>query len=128
MTTTSSNIGRHLVLDLYDVNLEHLGFMNKTDDTKSVWDHFVRRWIREANATCLDVIWHDFHRDGAFTALYLLAESHMSIHTWPERGYVAIDLFTCGDCDVSGLADKLIDYFEPKSKTVTEIARGEGLR
>lgn len=117
-------IGQHIILDLYDVNVEHLSLMNKTDETKAVWDFFVRKWINESNANCLGVIWHDFDRQGAFTALYLLSESHISIHTWPERGYVAIDLFTCGVCDVKRLAKKLIDYFEPKYQNTALIERG----
>ncbi|MFM8543765.1 MAG: adenosylmethionine decarboxylase, partial [Vulcanococcus sp.] len=51
---------------------------------------------KRAGATLLNLITHRFDPQGV-TGLALLAESHISIHTWPESGYAAVDVFTCGD-------------------------------
>jgi S-adenosylmethionine decarboxylase len=60
---------------------------------------FVQRSLRDAARVCestlIEEVIHQFHPQGV-TALALLAESHISIHTWPELGYAAIDIFTCG--------------------------------
>lgn len=122
---TNTPIGRHIILDLYDVSIENLTILNSTDTTKGLWDEYINRWFTESKVTCLGQLWHDFDKSGAFTVLYLLSESHMSIHTWPERRYVAIDLFTCGDCDVVYIIEKLEEFFEPGYKKITELTRGD---
>jgi len=63
--------------------------------------------VVEAGATLLDYIDHQFDPQG-ITALALLAESHISVHTWPEHGRYAADVFTCGDCDAAAGADALM--------------------
>jgi S-adenosylmethionine decarboxylase proenzyme len=124
----NSPIGKHIILDLYNVNVENLHLINQSDDTKDIWDKFMETWFEQANITCVQRQWHDFEGSpGAFTALYLLSESHLSIHTWPEKRYVAIDIFTCGKCDVELLSDKLTEYFEPEYKNVHRFERGENL-
>jgi S-adenosylmethionine decarboxylase len=82
-------VGKHCILELYDCN------PSKLDD-----DAFLRSTItaavNQAGATLLNLITHHFEPQGV-TGLALLAESHLSIHTWPESGYAAVDVFTCGD-------------------------------
>jgi len=82
-------LGKHCILELYECN-EH-----KLND-----EAFVRTTISRAaktsGAQLLDLITHRFHPQGV-TGLALLAESHISIHTWPESRYAAVDVFTCGD-------------------------------
>ena len=84
-----AHVGVHCLLELYGCPLELL------DDR----DHILRS-LREAaegaGATWLDGTSHKFEPQGV-TALGLLSESHISIHTWPELGYAAVDCFTCGD-------------------------------
>ena len=58
--------------------------------------HHIASAAREAGATVLHWISHHFQPQGV-TGLVLLAKSHLSIHTWPESGYAAMDVFTCGD-------------------------------
>ena len=83
------NIGRHCILELY-----------QCDQAKLNDEAFIRTTItasaKIAGATLINLIIHSFKPHGV-TGLALLAESHISIHTWPEIGFAAIDVFTCGD-------------------------------
>jgi S-adenosylmethionine decarboxylase len=81
--------GRHLILDLYDCDAEILDNYNQLQD-------LLQTALRMSSATILRIIGEKFEPQGV-TLLALLAESHASIHTWPEIGYAAIDLYTCGD-------------------------------
>ena len=82
-------VGKHCILELYGCD------QRKLDD-----EAFLRTTIttaaKRAGATLLNLITHRFEPQGV-TGLALLAESHISIHTWPEAGYAAVDVFTCGD-------------------------------
>ena len=88
-TSATDMVGKHCILELYDC--DH----SKLDD-----EAFLRTTIttaaKRAGATLLNLITHRFEPQGV-TGLALLAESHISIHTWPESGYAAVDVFTCGD-------------------------------
>jgi S-adenosylmethionine decarboxylase proenzyme len=124
------SVGKHIILDLYEVNTEILQSINTT--TLYIFNNFIEHILKTANVHLLskNVHFFDFNHEnkkieGAFTALYLLSESHLSIHTWPEKGYIAIDIFTCGNCDVEYIAQRFIDYFEPKSKKLTLLERGK---
>ena len=82
-------VGKHCILELYEC-----------DQIKLNDEAFLRTVItsaaKRAGATLLNLITHRFEPQG-ITGLALLAESHISIHTWPENGYAAVDVFTCGD-------------------------------
>jgi S-adenosylmethionine decarboxylase len=82
-------IGKHCILELYDCDRSRL------DDQVFLRDAITTAAER-AGATLLQLITHRFEPQGV-TGLALLAESHISIHTWPESGYAAVDVFTCGD-------------------------------
>jgi S-adenosylmethionine decarboxylase len=88
----------------------------------------IERVLREAAAACgatvLSVMLHNFGESGGITGVALLAESHISIHTWPETGYAALDLFMCGRCDPRGALPVLEAWFSPGSTRVTEHQRG----
>jgi len=83
-----SHQSKHLLLELY-----------KCDDEKLNDECFLRcilnRAAKLANATVLNLISNKFEPQGV-TAIALLAESHISIHSWPESNYSAVDIFTCG--------------------------------
>ena len=81
--------GRHLILDLYECDQELL------DDYDEL-SRLLETALLMANATILRIFGEKFKPQGV-TLLALLSESHASIHTWPEIGYCAIDLYTCGD-------------------------------
>ncbi len=88
-TPISEAIGKHCILELYDCDSSRL------DDEAFLRDAITTA-ARRAGATLLNLITHRFEPQGV-TGLALLAESHISIHTWPESGYAAVDVFTCGD-------------------------------
>lgn len=81
--------GRHLILDLYDCDQQLL------DDYDEL-QRLMETALQMSNATTIKIIGEKFQPQGV-TLLALLAESHCSIHTWPEIGYAAVDLYTCGD-------------------------------
>jgi S-adenosylmethionine decarboxylase len=82
-------VGTHCMLELYGCPVE---LLNNGE--------FIKQTLVDAaeiaRSTLLERITHQFHPQGV-TALALLAESHISIHTWPENGYIAADVFTCGE-------------------------------
>lgn len=81
--------GRHLILDLYDCDPD---ILNDYEELQRL----LEASLIMAKANVLRVIGEKFQPQGV-TLLALLSESHASIHTWPEIGYCAIDLYTCGD-------------------------------
>ncbi len=88
-TETTDAVGKHCILELYDCDCARL------DDEAFLRDTITTA-AKRAGATLLNLITHRFDPQGV-TGLALLAESHISIHTWPESGYAAVDVFTCGD-------------------------------
>jgi len=87
--TSSDTVGKHCILELYACDSSRL------DDEAFLRDTITTA-AKQAGATLLNLITHRFEPQGV-TGLALLAESHISIHTWPESGYAAVDVFTCGD-------------------------------
>lgn len=88
-TVKNSALGKHLLLELYDCNR---ALLNQIDKIKKI----LISAVKTANATVIDVSFHHFSPYG-ISGVVLIAESHLTIHTWPEHGYAAIDLFTCND-------------------------------
>ncbi len=89
----------------------------------------IERAMREAaeacGATVLSVALHAFGDDAGITGVAILAESHISIHTWPELDYIALDIFMCGSCDPHKAVSVLQRYFQPGEIRVSEHARGK---
>ncbi|QNI71634.1 adenosylmethionine decarboxylase [Cyanobium sp. NS01] len=85
----TDTVGKHCILELYGCDHARL------DDEAFLRDTITAA-AKRAGATLLNLITHRFEPQGV-TGLALLAESHISIHTWPESGYAAVDVFTCGD-------------------------------
>jgi S-adenosylmethionine decarboxylase len=77
-----------------------------------------------AGATLLNIFLHEFPSSGGITGVALLAESRMSIHTWPEKGYAAIDIFMCGRADTRRALDVLIRQLRPTRSFVKHLVRG----
>jgi S-adenosylmethionine decarboxylase proenzyme len=84
----------------------------------------MRKAVDVANATLLDIFVHEFSPQGV-TGVAVLAESHLSIHTWPEHGYVAADVFTCGSTTrPEAAAEWLRTAFEAETTEIRELQRG----
>ena len=79
---------------------------------------------RKAGATILHSYMHPFGEGMGVSGVVVLAESHISIHTWPERGYAALDIFMCGACDPYKAIPVLRRAFEPASVQISEQKRG----
>jgi S-adenosylmethionine decarboxylase len=77
-----------------------------------------------AGATLLKIYLHEFPSSGGITGVALLAESHMSIHTWPEKDYAAIDIFMCGHADPRRALDALILQLKPTHTLIKHFVRG----
>ncbi len=106
--------GTHLLIDLWGAtNLNSPEEIEKT----------LRKCAIEAGATILHSHMHHFQPQGV-SGVVVLAESHISIHTWPERGYAALDVFMCGNADPYKAIDILKSYFNPSSIQVSESKRG----
>jgi len=110
-------LAKHLLLELKDCDREVLNDLG-----------FLKRILPEAasaaGATILGESFHQFAPHGVSGAV-ILAESHLFIHTWPECGYAAVDIFTCGDSvQPEKAAQKLIRELGAKSHSILEIQRG----
>jgi len=113
-------LGTHYFAELYGCPV------NLLDD-----EAFVKNALKEAVdhglASLLTEVSHHFTPQGV-TALGLLAESHISIHTWPECGYVAVDVFTCGErADPQKACLYLVDVFRATRHSLTKLMRGLGM-
>jgi S-adenosylmethionine decarboxylase len=81
------------------------------------------RAVRAGGGHVLDVS-HVIFPNGAITLVLILAESHLSIHTWPEESLIAIDLFSCGAIDGQRVLAELTSALRLDGATVTELERG----
>ncbi len=107
--------GRHLILDLWNAsNLDDLRAVRQT----------LQKAAEAAGATLLDLDLHCFPSTGGITGVAVLAESHISIHTWPERSYAAIDIFMCGDARPYEAVSVIRRAFAPETVTLVEHKRG----
>jgi S-adenosylmethionine decarboxylase len=108
--------GVHLIIDVYEAN--------RLDDIDHV-EATLRRCVDAAGATLLHVHVHHFQPNGV-SGVAVLAESHISIHTWPEAGYAALDVFMCGKADPDKCVPVLREAFGARRVAVSELVRGQG--
>jgi S-adenosylmethionine decarboxylase len=110
-------LGRHLLLELKICNKEVLDDLN-----------FLRECLNEAavqsGATVVGESFYHFSPQGV-SGVVNIAESHIAVHTWPEYGYAAVDVFTCGsDVDPEKAARLITEKLEAKSHSLIELRRG----
>ena len=112
----SSHQSKHLLLELYRCDYEKL-------NDESFLRCTLTRAAKLAKATVLNLISNKFEPQGV-TAIALLAESHISIHTWHESNYSAVDIFTCGQNMLPELASKyLIEVLKAEEHSLRVIGR-----
>ncbi len=109
------HLGNHVVAEF--TGCENL-------DAHAELEAVLREAAQAAHATVIEVVTHKFSPMG-MSGIVLLAESHISIHTWPEHGYVAVDIYTCGDhVDINAAIDVLVAFFQPNNVAQITIDRG----
>jgi len=109
-------IGRHLIAEFYGCEA---AVLDQVDELRRV----MIRAAELVGATVLGETFHSFSPQGA-SGTVVIAESHLSVHTWPEKGYVAVDVYTCGGLDPRAAFDHLARAFQARSFRVQEILRG----
>ena len=107
--------GTHLILEFWQArHLDELDTMEKA----------MRECVQLCGATLLHIHLHHFTEGGGISGVAVLAESHISVHTWPERDYAAFDVFMCGDASPEMSIPVLKQHFFPGRMEVTEQLRG----
>lgn len=109
--------GAHLIIDLYDA--ERLDDLDHIEAT-------LRRCVAAAGATLLHIHLHHFEPNGGVSGVAVLAESHISIHSWPEANFAALDVFMCGNADPDKCVPVLREAFGSRRIAVSELLRGQG--
>ena len=110
-------LGRQILVEFHGCN------SNVLNDTELI-HVYMRDAAITSGATVVNEIFHKFNPFGV-SGVVVIAESHLAIHTWPEYGYAAVDLFTCGDLVDPWVAFKFLkEKFEAASYSATEVRRG----
>ena len=108
--------GVHLIVDLHGAEgLDDIDLIDRT----------LRRCVDAACATLLHIHLHHFQPNGV-SGVAVLAESHISIHTWPDIGYAALDVFMCGNANPDACIPVLREAFKAERVEVNELLRGRG--
>ncbi len=115
--TTPYQRGRHIIIDLYGCNKKILNNLKQIEN-------ITIEAAKAAKVTILKTYFHPFTPCG-ISGMVLIAESHISIHTWPETAYAAVDIFTCGNSSLPEKASiHLIKKLEAKKNKRTLLERG----
>ena len=110
--------GTHLIVDLFGAK--------RLDDLKHI-ERTLKRCVEVAGATLLHIHLHHFTPNGGVSGVAVLSESHISIHSWPEADYAALDVFMCGDAKPHLAVAVLKEAFRATDVVVKEHLRGEEL-
>lgn len=118
-TTIQNVLGKHLLLELYECDRDFL-------DRKDAIQQALVTAAREAGATVIEAVLHRFSPHG-ISGVVVISESHLTVHTWPEYGYAALDVFTCGDKEIlNNIKERLMHAFSAKRSSSKLINRGIG--
>jgi S-adenosylmethionine decarboxylase len=110
-------LGRHLVVEYSDCD------KRKLDDARFLEDA-MNEAVRKSGATIVRSVFHRYNPQGV-SGVVVIAESHISIHTWPEYGYAAVDFFTCGESvDPYKAHDHMQKMLTAGKASVQELKRG----
>jgi len=108
-------MGNHLLLEVYDVNFS---LLNDAIALQEVMESGIKR----AKMTILNIFAHRFVPQGC-TIVIALEESHVSCHTWPEEGCIAIDVYTCGEGNPKLIALEILKYLDSDNYNLREVHR-----
>lgn len=112
-------MGKHLILEIWG-----------SADTAPFWNmngaaEILKKAAVEAGATVLSERWHHFGTGFGYTGVVVLSESHISVHTWPEHGYCAIDVFMCGSADPMLTLPTIEEFYKPVRIETSLLERGK---
>ncbi|CAA6812440.1 MAG: S-adenosylmethionine decarboxylase proenzyme (EC, prokaryotic class 1B [uncultured Thiotrichaceae bacterium] len=111
--------GHHLLIDLWTKqNLDNIDYIEKT----------LRKCVTACHATLLHIHVHHFSPHMGVSGVAVLAESHISVHTWPEQGYAAFDVFMCGNTQPQNAVKILKQAFTPTHCKIQEIQRSATIK
>ena len=111
-------LGKHIILEMW-------GCCKDTIDNVEVVREILVKAAESVKATLVDVVCHRFSPYGV-TGVAILAESHIAVHTWPEHGYAAADIFICGsDINPRNAASYMAEAFYAKETSFLELNRGD---
>lgn len=111
------SLGRHILAEIYGCRFELL------NDVAVVEEIMINAAL-EAGAEIREFVFHKFSPQGV-SGVVVISESHLAIHTWPELGYAAVDVFTCGDrVNPWDACNYLVEKFEATNMNATEVKRG----
>lgn len=117
-------LGQHLILDLWEVPKKYLIFEEFIKDIHNLKE-IIKRGLQ---VNILDFNYHEFP-NGSFSLIFLLSESHISLHSWPEYDYMAVDAFTCSlQANLDESLTILTNYFETTNFEKTYLTRGENYK
>lgn len=109
-------LGTHLLVELRECNPDIIKSLEKVRNA-------LVSAAKEAGATIVNISFHEFNPFG-ISGVVVISSSHMTIHTWPEYSYAAVDLFCCDTIDLNKAASYLIEQFECKNPSIVEMKRG----
>lgn len=110
-------LGKHVLIEYYDCD-------SKVLKNTSLIEKYMIEAAKVAQATMVESVFHTFNPWGV-SGVVVIEESHLTIHTWPEYKYAAVDLFTCGDTIKPWAAFKFLEEeLKAERADVTEISRG----
>lgn len=110
-------LGRHLIVEYASCDSEKL-------NDQEYLETIMNEAVRKSGATIVRSVFHRYNPQGV-SGVVVIAESHFSIHTWPEYGYAAVDYFTCGDTvDPTRAKDYIAEQLKADEVVVKELERG----
>lgn len=113
----SKQLGRHILIEYYDCD-------RKVLENSSLIEKYMLSAAKLAKATIVESVFHTFNPWG-ISGVVVIEESHLTIHTWPEYKYAAVDLFTCGNTIKPWTAFEFLEEkLNAKRTDITEIPRG----
>lgn len=111
-------LGRHILAEFYECDADIL------NDAQRI-ENYMKRAALECGATIVSSTFQTFNPHGV-SGVIVIAESHLAIHTWPEYGYAAVDVFTCGETVDPAVANEALkEYLKAKKVTTVQVNRGE---
>jgi S-adenosylmethionine decarboxylase len=108
--------GHHIIIDIWGA--EELSNIEKMREV-------LITGVEKCRATLLHIHLHHFEPNNGISGVAVLAESHVSVHTWPETKFGAFDVFMCGDTDPMKMVDEIKSAFNPEKIYVKKLKRGE---